>query len=681
MGVVIITAERTKYRVELLQQSPNIVSGPTSILILEFVQCRIRAVSKLTADLEMVTPIRAAPRATRDTPMASMEMRTPIRDPNGVGIGVENLISTMMYDHEQAAPAPVIKRSSSNSLPDMSSERATTSLISRLWRSKSLNEEASPGSSTTIRQSHWKATDIASKCAGSNCRVLFKPRTRRRNCAMCGKVFCFNCTNYRRRLSPNAKPDHLGQFFSVCLVCFNYSDEFGGFRNHMRKFQEFRREREGRLQYSEASAKERSLCQRMDTPALRKVISCEIQRLLLGYEANASVMRGLMGDMVIPEWQKSSTWIGSKNITDCSNCGESFSMLKRKNHCRIGGQVFCSKCVKDELLLYFDESGTVKWAINGKDGGPTKEPEKFRLLTVCQKCSSVLHDMLKAELCAAPTPVLLDRLKALHSGLSTMQSKVASTLPTYMNLVECMDMTDESPSHIAERHPLRKLIKTQIDLSDAFSRLAVESQKLKQLRPATRTQQKLLKAIMMGTYRFYSDNMYTFRNLKNHLADIVPMETLDDIQGTVSMQAAERLEVLVHQLVLEAIALEDQYKFNNDFFPFIIDITNRMDVEFKEFVLSRGEDWEEHRKFVMAFIKTEMKENRRRITICDALKTRRKPHVIHHVVVSQCSSLIHECYRDLEAKTIDREFPTVKKNLQIACLKLDEILVVSNSVE
>ena len=627
---------------------------------------------------KMNTPTRAATRDARD---ASSEMRTPIKDHNSVGIGVENLISTMMYDHEQASSAPVVKRSSSSSLPDASIERATTSLISRLWRSKSLNEEAASGSSTAIRQSHWKVIDIASKCAGSNCRILFKPKSRRRNCAMCGKVFCFNCTNYRRRLSPNAKPDHLGQFFSVCLVCFNYSDEFGGYRNHMRTFQEFRRERAKRLQDSEANARARSLCQRMDTPALRKVVSCEIQRLLLGYEANAGMMKGLMGDMMIPEWQKSSTWVASKDTVVCSNCGESFSMLRRKNHCRIGGQAFCSKCVKEELLLYFDETGTVKWALNGKDGGPTKEPEKFRLLTVCQKCSSILHEMLKAELCVVPTPVLLDKLKALHSGLSTMQSKVDSTLPTYMNLVECMDMNDDSPSHVAERHPLRKLIKTQTDLSDAFSRLAVESQKLKQLRPATRTQQKLLKAVMMGTYRFYSDNMFTFRNLKNHLADIVPMETLDAIQVTVSMQAADRVEVLIHQLVLEAIALEHQYKFNSDFFPSIIDITNKMDVEFKQFVISRGDNWDEHHAFVMEFIEKDMKENRRLITICDTLKTRHKPHVIHHVVVSQCSSIIHECYRDLEAKTIDREFPAVKKNLQIACLKLDEILVLSNSIE
>ncbi len=604
-------------------------------------------------------------------------MTTPLKDPSRDGTGVENLISTMMLDHEQAGAVPMNRSQSCASLP---SEKPTTSLMSRLWRSKSVNEElASAGHAIIIKQSHWKPTDVASKCADNKCRILFKPAIKKRNCAMCGKVFCFHCTNYRRRLSANAQPDPLGQFFSVCRVCFNYSDEFGGQRDRMREFQEIRRGRAARIKVGEQEEDKLSICQRRDTPTLRKLISGEAQRLVVGYEANAGMMKGLVGEMVIPDWQKSSTWVESKGASVCSNCGEGLNMMRRKYRCRIGGQVFCAKCVNDDLLLYFDDAGKVKWALNGKDGGPTKEPVKFRLLTICHKCSSVLHATLMDDLCAVPPPVFLDKLKSLHTNLSTMQSKIDASLPTYMHLVECMEMSDDSPSHVAERHPLRKLIKAQTDLSDAFSSLAVESQKLKQLKPSTRTQQKLLKCVMMGTYRFYSDSMFSFRNLKNHLAEIVPMETLGDIQATVSLQAIERVEVLIQQLVLEALALEGQFKFDCDFFGYIIDITNSMDKEFKDFVISRQEDWDEHHAFVMEFIEKEIKEHRRLIKINESVRKLKKPWVIHHLVVSQCSSIIHECYRDLQAKTIDREFKGVKLKLQTACLKLDEILVQLNT--
>ena len=55
--------------------------------------------------------------------------------------------------------------------------------------------------------------------------------------------------------------------------------------------------------------------------------------------------------------------------------------------------------------------------------------------------------------------------------------------------------------------------------------------------------------------------------------------------------------------------------------------------------------------------------------------------IVWITVLSQCFSIIHECYRDMLAKTIDREFKAVKTRLQTACLKLDEILVKLNTMK
>lgn len=253
-----------------------------------------------------------------------------------------------------------------------------------------------------------------------------------------------------------------------------------------------------------------------------------------------------------------------------------------------------------------------------------------------------------------------------------------SNLPNYKQLVESMDATDQSPK---DRHPLRRLIKTQSDLSDAFSCLAVESQKLKQLMPETRTQEKLRRNVIVGTYRFYSDNMFSFRNLKNHLSELIPIKTLDIIQSMLSLQCMERIHVIIQQLTLEALHLETVFKFDDRFFAPIILISQNMDIEFKDFIDQRdNENWDTHNKVVSQFIHEEMKNKRNLIKInSDVLKCNH-PQVIHYLVVSQCSSLIHECYRELQAKTIDREFKKVKESLYDACQKLDTILVSINSI-
>ena len=592
----------------------------------------------------------------------------------------DELISTMMYDHEQTSSLSHPINKPNADLPESYNEKPTLSLISRLWRSRTVSEDmiVQP-TALAIKQSHWKPIDVASKCADSNCRKLFVVRDRRRNCAMCGKVFCFNCTNYSRRLSTNSRPDTLGMFHTVCRVCFNYSDVFGGSRDHMREFQSIRRVRTDLMRESEMQEEQRTLCQRRETPGKRKMMHCNLDRLMAGYHANQGMMKEWASEIVVPKWQKSEDWVPSKDVSICSNCGTGLSMINRKLHCRIGGQVFCSICATEELILYFDETRKVRWALNGKDGGPTKAPEKFCLLVICLNCSTELNKMMNENVSAPPSHGFLDTLEALHSQLSKMQAKIDSNLPGYTYLVECMDVTDNSPSQVEIRHPLRTLIKTQSDLSDAFSSFAVESQKLKRMKPATQMQEKLLRNMMLGVYRFYSENMFSFRNLKNHLAEIIPMETLGDIQDTLSTQSMERIHVVIQQLTLEALKLEHRYKFDNKFFSPIIDIANIMDVEFQEFAHKRGDNWNEHNQIVMEFIEKEMKSDRQLLKINKGALKQGHPQVIHYLVVSQCSSIIHECYRELQAKTIDREFSKVKENLHDACEQLDMVLIRMNS--
>ena len=342
-------------------------------------------------------------------------------------------------------------------------------------------------------------------------------------------------------------------------------------------------------------------------------------------------------------------------------------------------QVFCSNCASDELILYIDDDGNVRWALNGKDGGPKKVPAKYRLLVVCRSCSAELQDVMVESVSAPPPSVFLDSLYTMHSELSKLQAKIEAYLPGYKQLVEAMEAADCSPDRVEVQNPMHKLVKAQLDLSDAFSTLAVDSQRLKVLKPKSHVQEKLLRNVMMGTYRSYSDNMFSFRNLKNHLSEFVPMETMSMIQTSLSMQSLERVHVVIQQLTFEAMNLEKQCKLDDAFLLPIITISKHMDTEFKEFVEDRNESWETHSQAVMKFIEEEIKNDHRRIKIDSVMLRYRQPQVIHYLVVSQCSSLIHECYRELQAKTIDRQFKMVKESLHDACEKLDNILLKINA--
>ncbi len=448
----------------------------------------------------------------------------------------------------------------------------------------------------------------------------------------------------------------------------------------MREFQDLRQNRIDSVRTDEALEDRFCLCSRRSTDSKRAAMRMEMDRLVSGYRANPGKIKGLVSEMVVPDWQKSASWVPSKNSLACLNCGESFSVVKRKLHCRVGGQVFCSKCATDELILYMDENGEVMWALNGKEGGPKEVPQKFRLLHVCQNCSTELQGMLAESVCAPPPCTFLDSLNALHTELSALQAKIAMNLPEYNQLVEAMDVADSSLSHVKEKNPMQKLIKAQSDLSDAFSSLAVESQKLKRLKPKSYIQEKLLRNIMVMTYRAYSDNMFSFRNLKNHLSELVPMETLEVIQTTLSQRSLERVHVVIQQLTLEALQLEHRHKFDNKFFTPIVNISKWIDIEFKEFIEERGESWEDHNTVIKKFIEEELKFKHLRIKLDPNMLDQYPTQVIHYLVVSQCSSVIHECYRELQAKTIDREFRKVKKSLHEGCKELDGILVFLHDI-
>ena len=620
----------------------------------------------------------------------------------GLGGRPEDLITSIYMDHERAnKPSPVSRSLSQQTsmktptkngacqsypTPTQSLPVSTTLPHSagEIDQSHSLNLEntrirsvSAPSSVVEFQRSHLKPLAQATKCTDPNCRKMFTRRDRRRNCSMCGEVFCKRCTNYRRKLSPTAVPDPFGTFYNVCCKCFNFQAAFGRCRDLMGEFGQIRR---AKLSAKTTEAT-KTLCGGRNSSSKQKAMMREVKRLKDGFSSNPGFWKGLKSEFKVPDWQKSENWVEARDVTQCYQCKKAFNKVSRKVNCRIGGQVFCKECSKDEIVIYLEErEGEPKWGVNGKSGGPTSNPVRFEMYPVCSSCSSELQSMLLEQLSKSSNPTessFMNMVYELHQSLSKLQEKIVTWLPEYEQVIDAMDVVDNSPRDVKDKHPLRKLAKAQSDLSDALSELAVRSQKLKQLQPQTQLEERLIKHMMLGTYHFYQEHMYHFRCMKEKLAEHTSHEHLVEIQKVLSQQSMERVHLIIQQVMYEAINLEKHYKFESSFFGDIIEIIRAIEEEFKPFLEARGESWERHNELVLIYIKGEAENNRRKIKLSQEILT--SPDYVKYVVISQCSSVVHELYRELEAKTIDREFRKTKKSLNDARLRLDAALIQQNS--
>jgi hypothetical protein len=53
----------------------------------------------------------------------------------------------------------------------------------------------------------------------------------------------------------------------------------------------------------------------------------------------------------IVEWQEAPIWVPDSATKVCQNCGEKFTTVKRRHHCRRCGNIYCSECLQNKIVL------------------------------------------------------------------------------------------------------------------------------------------------------------------------------------------------------------------------------------------------------------------------------------------------------------------------------------------
>ncbi|XP_076460083.1 1-phosphatidylinositol 3-phosphate 5-kinase-like isoform X2 [Babylonia areolata] len=95
-------------------------------------------------------------------------------------------------------------------------------------------------------------------------------------------------------------------------------------------------------------------------------------------------------------------WMPDSSCKECYDCGDRFTTFRRRHHCRICGQIFCSKCCNQEL----------PGKIIGYKGG----------IRVCDYCCKVVQRYTHQSVSTGEVKVLRDEIRNMSSGQLDMES-------------------------------------------------------------------------------------------------------------------------------------------------------------------------------------------------------------------------------------------------------------------
>ncbi|XP_065829156.1 rabenosyn-5-like [Oscarella lobularis] len=213
-------------------------------------------------------------------------------------------------------------------------------------------------------------------------------------------------------------------------------------------------------------------------------------------------------------------WVPDSQATVCYDCKKSFSVSRRRHHCRLTGQVICGKCSQFLPMSFAEEllRPTMNFELKGKlDQSPLKEGEEkeqqppLRVSTSCYKLLLRKHEHVQQK---ESRPAFLQ----LYEKMKSVMAQADAALPRYHEVAEALRLGDESTSLEKAQEMRFKLMKLHeaVDiLSKKILMLDVQSDrppKPRQLRIQKQTRQ------------------YATQYLQSNIIAMVPLPTAQQLQ-------------------------------------------------------------------------------------------------------------------------------------------------------
>lgn len=486
-----------------------------------------------------------------------------------------------------------------------------------------------------------------SRCSAAGCYKRVKDKLQSRNCGFCRAVFCQQCTIYRRRICHVSGT--LGILTNVCEKCFKIKVDSGCVKDHLSEFKKHRRER------LEADSG-KPACSRVYTGT--KLIQKELNRLMEGFAALAGARDGFLAGLLgkkIPQWQKSAAWVEPSNENKCYQCKKKFGVFDSKHNCRIGGQVCCTKCIKKEGLIIYqdDRGGEPKWGINGKDNGP-KTKYRLEIYMVCSRCLDHLETMQVSSV-SIQKREFMDSVCKIHQSTSRMQRNVDKWLPEYQQEVDAMKLGMRSNEAADIERRLAKLhlnLSTTIPAIDSHVNRLLELHQQLQQSPVSEQQQKILTNVLIGTESSYKEHAKEFQCTKTQLLSQLPREKLCQVQEKVSQESILHVYAIIKKLAIDLKDYTESYNFDSIFLENVKKIELAITEEVKPLPTVRERlscNWQDL-----------MRDKACSIDVAQMVKTSANGDHVKIVVASQSSTILQQCSSKLKDETLDLEFQETK---------------------
>ena len=553
-------------------------------------------------------------------------------------------------------------------------------------------KESTTDNSQICDEAEWDRIESDSvldkKCPGGCKKRLTKDvRDRSRKCSLCGDLFCYECTIYRRKLSethnfsitkhkkPHVQlsvrlvPDNvLGTLYNVCCKCYKSETEIpiGSFRDLMGDFECFRR---GKFEAEDAKVKEGSLCCRMYAYSTfkRRAVVKEIERLTQGFVKSSGFVKEFVSEVKIPKWKKSAKWIESSSVQHCYHCEKPFKMSSNKVNCRLGGQVFCTKCSQDEMIVYLEETnGEPKWGINGKVGPQSTDLARFELFNICTICSDTLHTIycenVAFESTLLQTSSFMDSISKLQRSIATLQDKVDKWLPDYIQALEALDGGYISKMSSVDK---KKLAKLHFDVTHAQSIIEEARYGFRKLQPQTSTQKKILQNAQRGVQKIYEEHKNQMKhNICERLLSRDMIDELHKVQTLASRKSMEQISADVYQMAADVVEYRDRFNLNDS----IPDEVEKILLPINEEFL-KGYPWKENYEAMMMIM-----IRRKSFQIESSSQSTVTPQDVQRMIAGHCSTIVQKCCLQLEANTLETEYRDTKYSLKTAWMKFESMV-------
>ncbi|XP_022088119.1 vacuolar segregation protein PEP7-like [Acanthaster planci] len=596
---------------------------------------------------------------------------------------------------------------SNNSEPSQAiDDRELATVRSQLQRFVSQHEDSSTDyteGATRITKLHWINSSQRSKCHNSSCKLKFTLTHRKHHCRKCGEVFCAKCLQFQRKLSPTAEYDPNGKLYMVCSDCFHSETQGRGqARIWTQTFAEMRRD----------SLTERAkFTDNTNTKPTRSYLQKECQRMVDGFTKNLTSITptqngtasakvdtkkgsrllkklgsiktqvGKVPGLVkpgSPEWLRPDAWV--PDGTNCQFCGTAFTY--KKHNCYICGRLVCLTCSHKDLLLYVPDKSDqeregkhARWAVIRVIGSPEIEPDKRLYVRTCKMClvelTELQVDNYQASTRGEDSKDCVTKMMEIHENITTFQVKIDEMLPKYKQLIDSLEIAAESPKSLPpSRNNMQVLAKNQGDLADHFTSFVVAVSRLKQLKPRTQTQLKLVKLLMRSKFSYYNDSMYNFRQLKKRLEQISPPEVLESIQSIVDSQAINSTCLSIGQLSYESLHICLTYELSEELPAIFKDTYEVCLADLQKIIQEQGQNWEQHKKDITKFIKVQLtgdEEARMAPSLCLTPSPRYVrlygTCYVDEYLFSRCEEMAGKILMQLQSRCAYRKFPRSKESL------------------